>query len=391
VAANSADVIVVGLGTMGAAAAWQLAERGHRVIGLDRFRPPHGRGSHAGGSRIIRLAYAEGADYVPLLRRAYEMWDALSERTGTDLIVRTGGLMLGSPETEIVSGALHSARVHGLDHEVLDAPDVRRQFPAFAPADDEIAVYEAAAGMVRPEPAITTMLDLAGLAGADLRYGVEVRAWRADDHGVVATTADGEMTAARLVLAPGAWAPGILSSIGVPLEASRRIQHFYEAPGPEFEPGAMPVWIWEYGPGLAAYGLPPVDLAPGDSDPTDAVLSGGVKAALHRVDDPVDPDVGSAPATEAEIAEMNGWLSHRLPALARSSYLGSKPCMYTLTPDEDFVIGLHPQYASVAVACGFSGHGFKFAPVVGEILADLAVSGTTSHPIEIFNPARFGS
>jgi sarcosine oxidase len=393
----TADVIVVGLGTMGAAAAWQLARRGARVIGLDRFHPPHDRGSHAGGSRIIRLAYAEGADYVPLLRRAYPLWDELSDLSGVDLITRTGGLMIGRPDSEIVGGAVRSARTHDLAHEVLDPDAVAARFPAFTLADDEVALYEAAAGFVRPEAAIRVMLDLATRDGADLRGGVEVLGWRAGAAGVSISTRDGDLTADRLVVAPGGWAPELLVSLGVPLRVSRRVQHFYARPGgPDaagYRPGGLPVWMWDYGPRLVAYGLPPAD--PGAGDPLDTAgpvsdpTVRGVKAALHHVDDPVDPNTGAAAASGAEVRAMGEWLAPRLPALARAEHLGAKSCLYTLTPDEHFVLGAHPEHPSVAVACGFSGHGFKFAPVVGEILADLVLEGATSQPIGLFDPARF--
>jgi len=374
------DVIVVGLGSMGAATAYQLAARGARVLGLDRFSPPHGRGAHAGGSRIIRLAYAEGSEYVPLLRRAYDLWGAVERETGVDLLTTTGGLMLGTPDSAVVSGALASARAHGLDQELLDGAEVHRRFPAFTLRDDEAALYDEAAGLVRPELAIGTYLRLAAAAGAELHYGVAVTGWQAGVDGVTVETSDGELSAARLVLSPGAWAPVLLADLGVPFDVQRRVQHYFRTPGPEYTPGRFPIWMWEYGPGVAAYGLPATDAAG---------YQGAVKAAFHQLDDPADPDAGAAPARPAEAAQVRAWLEPRLPALAVSDWLGGKQCLYTLTPDEHFVLGRHPQHESVAVAAGFSGHGFKFVPVVGEILADIALTGTTAHPIELFAPDRF--
>lgn len=377
------DVIVVGLGSMGAAAAYHLASRGVRVVGLDRFTPPHGRGAHAGGTRIIRMAYAEGAEYVPLLRRAYQLWPVLEEASGTRLMTTTGGLMVGPPDGMLVGGARASARAHDLGHELLDAAEVRRRFPALTPADDEVALHEEVAGLVRPEAAVSAHLRMAERAGADLRFGVPVHDWRASPDGVTVRTADGELSAARLVVSPGAWARELLAELRVPLVVQRRVQHYWRTPGPEYALGRLPVWMWEYAPALIGYGLP----AGGGSaaDP----FADGVKAALHHGDDPVDPDVGPGPVTAAEQAAMQAWLATRLPGLAASVWLGGKPCLYTLTPDEHFVLGPHPAHASVVVAGGFSGHGFKFAPVVGEILADLALSGRTAHPIELFAPDRF--
>jgi sarcosine oxidase len=369
-------VIVVGLGTMGAAATWRLAARGADVLGLDRFAPPHHRGAHAGGSRIIRMAYMEGAQYVPLVRRAYPMWRDIEAATGATLLSTTGALMLGRPDTEAVAGSAATAREYGLEHEVLDAAEIRRRFPVFTPADDEVGVFEAAAGMLRPEAAITAMLDLARDAGADLRPGAAVTGWRADASGVTVTTADGEHRGDRLVLAPGAWAGGLLADLELPLRVERRVQHYWRpADADAYAPGRLPVWLWDAEDGTTGYGLGAVD--------------GLVKAAMHSGSELVDPDVGAAAATEAEAAAMRDWLRPRVPGLAAAPWGGAVECLYTLTPDGDFVIGGHPGHDNVAVACGFSGHGFKFAPVVGDVLADLTLAGGTDAPVAPFDPARF--
>jgi sarcosine oxidase len=378
------DVIVVGLGSMGAAAAYHLAERGVRVLGVDRFTPPHTRGAHTGGSRIIRLAYAEGAAYVPLLQRAYDLWPRVEVAAGTRLLTRTGGLMLGRPESDTVAGALESARRHRLDHELLDAAEIRRRFPAFVPADGEVGLHEEVAGVVRPEAAIDALLRLAAEAGADLRYGVEVTGWRTTTDGVEVHTADGVLSADRLVLCPGGGAPR-LGDLDVPFRVERRIQHYWAPPGPEFAPDRCPIWIWEAPAGVTAYGIPALDPPPGDA------LAGGpvVKAAFHTGDEPADPEAGADPVRAEEERDLVEWLAGRLPALARGRWLGGKRCLYTLTPDGHFVVGRHPRHDSVSVAAGFSGHGFKFVPVIGEILADLAQRGATDHPIDIFAPDRF--
>ncbi|HET6215046.1 MAG TPA: N-methyl-L-tryptophan oxidase [Micromonosporaceae bacterium] len=380
------DVIVLGLGTMGAATAYQLAARGARVLGLDRFVPPHARGAHAGGSRIIRMAYAEGADYVPLVRRAYELWRSVQEAAEVSLLTTTGGLNLGRPTGALVAGALASARAYGLAHEVLDAAEVRRRFPAFTPDESDVALYEEVAGLVRPELAIAAQLRLAERAGADLRYGVPVAGWQATADAVSVQTPDGPVSAGRLVICPGAWAPELLADLGVPMVVQRRVQHYWQPQGEEYAVGRFPVWMWEDAAGVTAYGLP----APDSDDPNDAVRH-GVKGAFHVADDPADPNAGAGEATPAEVATIRAWLANRLPGIANSAWLGGKPCLYTLTPDEHFVLGRHPRYGNVSVAAGFSGHGFKFAPVVGEILADLALRGDTAHPIDLFNPSRFAA
>lgn len=368
------EAIVVGLGSMGASAAYHLARRGVRVLGLDRFDPPHERGAHSGGSRILRMAYMEGAEYVPLVRHSYEQWRALEAESGRSLLLTTGGLMLGRPDAVAVAGALASAREHGLTHELLGPAQIRKKYPAFTPAADEVALFEADAGMLLPDRAIAAYLRLAQGHGADLRTEVAVLDWQAGESGVEVETAAGTFSADRLVLTPGAWAPE-LTRLDVPMRVQRRIQHYWEpADRRPFARGRFPVWIWEYEKGLAAYGLP--------------AMEGLVKAALHHGTEAVDPDRGAEPARDEEVTAMRKWLSTHLPGLADAEEAESAPCLYTLTPDEHFVVGIHPKHPQASVACGFSGHGFKFVPVVGEILADLAQHGSTRHAISLFDPAR---
>src|SRR5262245_7075214 len=227
---------------MGASAAFHLTRRGRRVLGLDRFRPPHSRGAHSGGSRIIRLAYAEGAEYVPFLHRAYDLWRELGEESGVELVTHTGGLMLGKADSPTLVGALASARTYGLDHELLDAGQVQRRFPAFTPSDAEAALYDDAAGVIRPEAAIETYLKLAVEAGAELRFGVTVNGWTAGPDGVSVDTSIGKRSADALVLCAGAWAPQLLADLSLPLRVERRVQHYFRSPGPAFALERFPIW-----------------------------------------------------------------------------------------------------------------------------------------------------
>ncbi|HEX6871777.1 MAG TPA: FAD-dependent oxidoreductase, partial [Micromonosporaceae bacterium] len=234
------------------------------------------------------------------------------------------------------------------------------------------------AGILRPEAAIGAHLRAAQWCDADLRCGAAVHDWQADPDGIRVIVDDEVISAATLVLTPGPWAAK-LTRLNLPMRVQRRVQHYWRASDPALLSSArLPVWIWEYGPGQMAYGLPEVD-------------SGGIKAALHHGAEAVDPDEGAQPARTEEIAYLRDWLAGHLPTLADGGWLRSEPCLYTLTPDEHFVLGHHPQHANVVVACGFSGHGFKFSPVVGEIIADLVSTGSTGHPIGLFDPTRFSS
>ncbi|MEU5909110.1 N-methyl-L-tryptophan oxidase [Micromonospora sp. NPDC047527] len=373
------DVIVVGLGGMGSSAAYHLAARGQRVLGLERFGPAHDRGSSHGGSRITRQAYFEDPAYVPLLLRAYELWERLERDTGRDIISLTGGVFVGRPDSATVAGSLRAAREWDLPHETLDAGELRRRFPTFTPADDEVALYEARAGFVRPEATVSAHLDLAARHGADLHYDEPVRGWQVlPDGDVLVTTDQASHRAARLVVCPGAWAPELLADLGVPFTIERQVMYWFQpgaGVGP-FQPGRHPIYIHEDAAGSQVYGFPSID-GP----------QGGVKVAFFRHGEPCTPDTIDRRVRPTEVREMSERLATILPTLA-GRFVRGATCMYTNTPDQHFVIATHPEHPQVTVACGFSGHGFKFVPVVGEILADLATEGATRHPVSLFDPRR---
>jgi monomeric sarcosine oxidase len=372
----SYDVIVLGLGGMGSAAAAHLAGRGQRVLGLERFGPAHDRGSSHGDTRIIRQSYFEDPAYVPLLLRAYELYERLARDSGSELMRLTGGLYFGSPESTVVGGSLRSAREWDLPHQVLDAGEIRRRFPVFTPGEDEVGLYEEAAGFVRPEATVTAHLTLAARRGAELRFEEPALEWTATPGGGVRVeTASATYEAGALVVAPGAWAPSVLADLGVPLTVERQVLYWFAPQGGTGPFERLPVYIHQDAAGEQVYGFPAID-GP----------DGGAKIAFFRrgtvVGDPLhlDRDVHAD-----EAGYMAGYLQNLMPTLP-GRLLRAVPCMYTTTPDEHFVIARRDQ---VTVACGFSGHGFKFVPVVGEILADLAVDGATRHPIALFDPLRF--
>jgi sarcosine oxidase len=371
------DVIVVGLGAMGSSAAYHLASRGQRVLGLERFTPAHALGSSHGGSRITRQSYFEDPGYVPLLLRAHELWERLAADSGRDLIRLCGGLYLGSPGSETFAGALRSAREWSLPHEVLDAADVRRRFPAFTPGPGVVALYETRAGFTRPEETVAANLELAAAVGADLRFSAPVLDWTAAG-GVTVRTADGTYSASRLVICPGAWAPALLASLGAPLRVERQVMYWFDADAGAFADN--PVFIWEAEDGVQFYGFPAID-GPG----------GGVKVAFHNTGGSAcDPDTIDRVVHPGEAERIHKYLDPRVPGLRGGVLLRAATCMYTNTPDHHFVVAVHPEYPQVTVACGFSGHGFKFTPVIGEILADLAIDGATGHPVALFDPQRLG-
>jgi sarcosine oxidase len=374
------DVIVVGLGGMGSAAAHHLALRGARVLGLEQFTPAHNRGSSHGQSRVIRLAYFEHPAYVPLLRRADDLWADLEKASGRSILAITGGLMIGDPASEVVSGSLRSAQEHRLAHTMLDANQIQKRFPALTPADGIVALHEDRAGVINPEAAIHAHLALAAANGAELAFDEAVRSWTAEPSGVMVVTTKRTVSAAHLVLAPGPWAPVLFGLRDIPLTVERQVLHWFEPAGGAgpFQPDRFPIYIWDQGDGIQFYGFP-------------ADAGGRVKVAFFRTgeDARCSPDAVDRKVHPHEVAAIRNALTGRIPSLAEGRLVESVTCLYTVTPDHHFVIGLHPDHGQVTMASPCSGHGYKFAPVIGEILADLALDGRTRHRIELFNPRRF--
>lgn len=373
---NSFDVIVVGLGGMGSAAAYHLARRGLRVLGLEKFTPAHDRGSSHGGSRIIRQSYFEDPAYVPLLLRAYELWEELAQRTGREVYRLTGGLFVGPPDCLTVSGSLRASREWDLPHQILDAAEVSRRFPTFAPQSGDIALYEAKAGFARPELTVQSHLDLAASHGAALHFGEQVLSWSDGPGGVAVRTGVGTYTAGQLVICPGAWAPAMLTELGVPITVERQVLYWLQPQGGTTPFEDQPIFISENTLGQQIYGFPAID-GP----------AGGVKVAFFRKGQVCTPDTIDRTVHPVEVDEMRARVSELLPALDGRP-VHTATCMYSNTADEHFVIARHPGLANVTVACGFSGHGFKFVPVVGEVIADLVTEGCTPHPIGLFDPHR---
>ncbi len=375
------DVIVLGLGGMGSAAAYHLAARGKRVLGLEQYGAAHDLGSSHGSSRIIRQAYYENVAYVPLVQRAFELWEQLERDSGSELLQLTGGLMIGAADSAVVKGTIASATQHNLPYEVLEAKEIKRRYPVLAPRHEDKGVYEVKAGFLRPEACVSAHLGQAERHGAELRFGETVQAWKAErsGEGVRVATEKGSYTAANLVLAPGAWAPQLLAELQIGFDIRRHVMCWFDPgdSGRAFLPENFPIYIWDVDGHESFYGFPATD-GP----------NGGVKAAMHSGGDRCSAATIERDISERDIRELRGYLTRFIPVLD-GPLLRAATCMYTLTPDEHFVVSLHPEFKQVAVAAGFSGHGFKFTSVMGEILADLATEGTTRLPIEFFSPERF--
>ncbi|MEW6298487.1 MAG: N-methyl-L-tryptophan oxidase [Thermodesulfobacteriota bacterium] len=372
-AVNTCDVVVAGLGAMGSAIAFHLTRRNVRVVGLDRFTPPHARGSSHGESRIIRQAYFEHPAYVPLVLRAYELWRELEGSAAGPLLRITGGVVIGPRDGDLVRGALRSARQHNLIHEVLSAAEVRARFPAFDPAGGVVGVYEPRAGVLFPEACVRAHLAAARRRGAVLRSNEPLIRWRPSGDGVEVRTPTATYSAAGLVLCVGPWLPGLLPSL--PLQVERQVFFVFRPlhSAPLFSPERCPVSIWELPSGHSVYGIPD--------------LGRGVKVGRHHGGEVTTAETVRRRVEPDEVRHMRALLAQYLPA-ANGDLLDAAVCLYTNTPDTHFVLDRHPACPAVWLVSPCSGHGFEFASVIGEVTADLFTTGATPYDLSLFRVQR---
>jgi len=374
---NDYDVIVLGLGAMGAAACDRLARRGLNVLGVEQFDLAHDCGSSHGRSRVIRKAYFEDPRYVPLLHATYDLWHALERETGESLFHRVGVLNLGPPDHPCIAGVQRSVNEHGLAHEVLDAPAVRRRFPAFTNIDGCVGLFEADAGYLVPEQCIQLLARSAMQRGATLRTNTRVSDFESVADGVVVQIDGAELRANALILTAGPWLPAIVPELNLPLKIERQVQLWFDPQDAAlFAPPNLPAFIHFTGD-RAYYGIP-----------TDG--RAGVKISRHHGGTITDPDRIVRTPQPADEVDVRDYIRSHLPA-ADGPLRDARVCMYTNTPDDHFILDRHPTQRGIWVAGAFSGHGFKFAPVVGEVLADWITTGVTAHPVGLFAIDRFRS
>jgi sarcosine oxidase len=372
------NAIVVGLGAMGSATLYHLARRGWRVLGLEQFAPGHKQGSSHGDSRIIRETYFEHPLYVPLVRRAHELWRELEDRTGSSLMTITGGIMVGPPEGSVVRGTLRSAEEHELPHEILTPVEVRERFPAFHLDKGLVAVFDPRAGFLDPEACNRAHVKLARDAGADARFSEPALDWIAEGAGVRVTSSSSTYTADKLVITAGAWDGALLPDLVLPLTIERQAVFWLEpASDPAlYDLARFPIYAYEYRPGSICYGFPR--------------LPHGVKASvMHDGAIVPNPDTAKRTIDETEMKPLRAALKPILPALSEAPVRESDVCLFTNTPDHDFIIDFHPFFPQVLISSPCSGHGFKFASAIGEIQADLLTKGRTEFDLSPFSIRRW--
>ncbi|HWA17030.1 MAG TPA: N-methyl-L-tryptophan oxidase [Gemmatimonadales bacterium] len=369
-------VIVVGLGATGSSALLALARRGIKGLGIDRWRPPHPNGSTHGRSRIIRQSYYESPAYVPLVRRAWDLWRQLEKESSRPLLRQTGALMLGPGDGDLIAGARQSAILHALPHEILTTSAIRKRFPQFTVRDGTVGLFEENGGALDPEACVTASLEQAARRGAVMAFDAEVTGWKEEGDAIVVHTSKGRALGERLILAAGAWMPKLLKDHPLPLSVERQLLWWFEPKKNawRFRSRHCPVFLWEWDYGRMIYGIPDDDA--------------GFKVAIHHEGQTVDPDKVNRVANASEALFLRRLLDGHLPDLNGTLKEGAV-CLYTNTPDEDFVIGPHPASSRVTIASPCSGHGFKFASAVGDILADLVTTGQPPLDISAFSPRRF--
>jgi len=351
---------------------------GWRVLGLEQFSPGHSLGSSHGDSRIIREIYFEHPLYVPLVRRAHDLWLELEERSGASLMTINGGLMIGPPDGLVVSGSLRSAAEHNLPYELLAPEATRERFPAFRLADDLVAVLDPRAGYLDPEACNKAHISVAREAGAEARFNEPVIAWTPDGAGVRVTTASGDYFADRLVIAGGAWSGELLRELGLPLTVERQSVFWLEPDGEleSYDSARFPIYAHEHKPGSICYGFPR--------------LPRGVKASvMHGGETSQHPDRVRRTIEASEAEPLRAALQPVLPGLAKAAIRESGVCIFTNTPDHDFIIDFHPDYPQVLVSSACSGHGFKFASALGEVHADLLTTGNSRFDLSAFRIDRW--
>ena len=369
------DCIVLGVGGFGSGASYHLAKRGARVLGIERFGIAHDRGSSHGETRIIRKVYIEHPDYVPLVLRAYEMWDELGLECGRTLRHQFGLLLAGLPDGEAIAGSKLATRLHGVAIEEVELSEARRRFPGLRFPDDFAVAFDSDAGYLEVENCVQAHIERALDRGAVLQTGETVLDWNARGNTVQVRTDKGQYEAARMIVTAGAWSGTILADLSIPLSVVRKPVFWHEVTTRDYDASSGAPAVYFEWPDHTIYAFPCLD-------------GKTIKVSEHTGGQPVsDPLALDRESHPADVQPVSDFLHRCLPGV-RPQPSRHNMCMYTLTPDQNFIIDRHPQHQNVVIGAGFSGHGFKFTTVLGEALADLCLDGQTKHPIEFLSIGR---
>ncbi|QMU30392.1 N-methyl-L-tryptophan oxidase [Adhaeribacter radiodurans] len=367
------DVMVVGLGAAGSSALYHLSKTGKKVCGIDQFLPPHPYGSSHGQSRIIRQAYHEDPLYVPFIKRAYVLWEEIEKNSGKQLFLKTGGLMLGHPDTGVIKGAELSAKMHDIPYAYLSNQEISTRFPAFKPGNNVVGVIEENAGILFPEDCIKAHLEVAATNNSKILKNEKVTTIHTHSDVVEVVTTQGKYRANKVIIATGAWISEFIPELNLPLTVERQVLYWFKTNESRVRVDNLPIYIWEYAPGKMFYGFPD--------------LGDGIKVAHHHAGEPTSVHTLNRNISQEEIDSMRNVISTHFNLNAAFNY--GTVCMYTNTPDERFIIDYHPQHKNMIIASPCSGHGFKFASVTGRLLSQLALNEKPELDISLFSISRF--
>jgi sarcosine oxidase len=374
--AKQVDVAVIGLGAMGSMALWRLAARGAKVIGIEQFGVAHDQGSSHGESRIIRTAYFEDPRYVPLVQKSFGLWQQLEQESSEQLLIRTGALMIGLMDNPLLTGTLASVRQHHLEHEILSASQMLERCPTHRMSPDEIALYEKDAGFLRPEQAIKAAIQRAEVLGATVHLNTPVERLEINKSGVYLTAAGQTYHARQVIVSVGAWLGRFLPELRLPLQVERQVVGWFPVREPAaYLPERFPVYMHDLSNDNMFYGFPSLD-------------GKTIKVARHHGGASTDAAGIDRTVHQEDLDSIQEFVAAYLQGV-EPRVVRSQVCMYTNTPDGDFLVGYVPARPEVIVLGGFSGHGFKFSPVIGDAAADLALEGQTAYPIDFFGLERF--
>lgn len=371
------DVAVIGAGTMGMAAGAYLAEQKQKTLLIDSFNPPHSHGSHHGDTRIIRHAYGEGREYVALVKRAQQLWEELEERTGHKIFEETGVIGLGSKHSSFLKETIEAAKSYDLPLEVLSSTQVNERWPGFSIPDHFIGCFESTSGILYSENAIQAYKELAIENGASLKMNTRVQNIEKNGQDeIIVTTDKGNYRAKKIIVTAGAWAQELLPHLHLPIQPTRKVFGWFEATQDLYDMGNIPSFYITDDDRMC-YGFPSINGA-------------GLKVGRSDGGQPIDPDepVQAFGYYQADEADLREFLTGYLPG-ADGKLRQGKTCMYTKSVDTHFIIDNHPNHEEIIFACGFSGHGFKFASSLGEALGELAITGKSSYDLSIFSLDRF--
>ncbi len=363
---------------MGSATLYTLARRGVKVCGIEQFGVAHDRGSSHGQTRIIRKAYFEHPDYMPLLNRAYELWDAFEKETGQELLVSTGLMLAGKANSPTIQGLEVCYSEHAQPHERMNASEAKKRFPQFKLPKELEIFYDPLAGFLHVERCVQQHIEMAVTHGATLHTHEKVTSWQAHPEHVTVQTDRRELMAEKLIITAGAWAIRELVPLNIDCQIWRKVVFWFTSPDmSQYRLNHIPIFYVELDYG-SFYGFPVID-------------ESGLKVAEHTKPRPIgDPDKLNRDLVAEDQRDVLRFLRIVLPEF-RSKLTDFSVCMYTVTPDENFILDIHPEHENVVIAAGFSGHGFKFAPVIGEIMSELTIDGSTTHPVEFLRLRRFQS